>query len=49
VAPEEVERLTAEPARSETIAAVHAAGYREVVLDPKGYRTGGARLPILEA
>ncbi len=48
VAPDDVERLQREPTRSEAIAAVNAAGYREVVIDPRGYRTGGARLPILD-
>lgn len=49
VASHDVERLQREPTRTAAIAAVNAAGYREVVLDPRGYRTGGARLPILES
>ena len=43
----EVERLLA--MSGDAVRAVRAAGYREVVIDPRGYRTGGARLPILEA
>lgn len=48
VAPGNVDRLQREPARSAAIAAVKAAGYREVVIDPRGYRTGGARLPLIQ-
>jgi uncharacterized protein len=48
VAPDDVERLQREPARSAAIAAVNAAGYREVVIDPHGYRSGGARLPLYD-
>ena len=44
---DDVARLQQEPYRSDAIAAVRAAGYRDVVLDPRGYRTGGAQLPIL--
>ncbi len=49
VGPDEVQRLLEEPQRSNVIDAVKAAGYREVVLDERGYRTGSARLPVLEA
>lgn len=49
VGAEELARLEAEPLRSEVLAAVVAVGYREAVVDPHGYRTGGARLPILGA
>ena len=48
VAPEEVERLLAEPTRTLVIDAVRRAGYGDVQLDPNGYRRGGARLPVLE-
>jgi len=48
VAPDDVERLQREPTRSAVIAAVKAAGYGEVMLDPNGYRTGGARLPLYD-
>lgn len=44
---EDVSRLLRERVR--VVQAVEAAGYREVVLDERGYRTGGARLPVLEA
>ncbi len=47
VAREEVPRLLTE--RSRVVEAVEAAGYREVVLDERGYRTPGARLPVLES
>lgn len=30
------------------VGAVRAAGYREVVIDERGYRPGGAQLPVLE-
>jgi pyridinium-3,5-biscarboxylic acid mononucleotide sulfurtransferase len=30
------------------IEAVRAAGYTDVTIDPRGYRRGGARLPVLE-
>lgn len=46
VGPDEVERLLA--MSEEAIRAVRAAGYREVVLDERGYRRGGAQLPVLE-
>jgi uncharacterized protein len=37
-------------ARSDELgAAVRAAGYRDVTIDPRGYRRGGARLPMLES
>ncbi|MGH2759476.1 MAG: ATP-dependent sacrificial sulfur transferase LarE [Actinomycetota bacterium] len=45
VAREDVPRLLRE--RSRIVDAVRAAGYREVVLDERGYRTRGARLPVL--
>jgi uncharacterized protein len=48
VGADEVAQLVSEPLRSRVIEAVRSAGYREVVIDPRGYRTGGARLPILE-
>jgi uncharacterized protein len=32
----------------ELIAAVRASGYVDVTIDPRGYRRGGARLPVLE-
>jgi uncharacterized protein len=44
VSPPEVGRLLSEPVRSKAIEVIHAAGYREVVLDPRGYRSGGAQL-----
>jgi uncharacterized protein len=47
VARDDVPRLLAE--RSRIVQIVRAAGYREVVLDERGYRTGGARLPVLES
>lgn len=34
---------------SEIVEAVRGAGYRDVTVDPRGYRQGGARLPVLEA
>ena len=34
--------------RHDAVAAVAAAGYRDVVLDERGYKTGGAQLPVLE-
>lgn len=46
VGPEEVGRLLA--MSDEATRAVRAAGYREVVLDERGYRRGGAQLPVLE-
>jgi uncharacterized protein len=46
VAVDEVPRLLS--MRDAAVAAVAAAGYRDVVLDERGYRTGGARLPIVE-
>jgi uncharacterized protein len=46
VGADEVQRLLT--MREETTQAVTAAGYRDVVLDGRGYRSGGARLPILE-
>lgn len=48
VASDEVARLLREPDRSRVIECVQGAGYGEVVLDERGYRTGGARLPVLE-
>jgi len=47
VGPDEVPRLREEPLRSQVVEAVAAMGYREVVIDPRGYRRGGARLPIV--
>jgi hypothetical protein len=32
----------------EIVAAVRAVGYTDVTIDPRGYRRGGARLPVLE-
>lgn len=49
VSAEEVPRLLAEPVRSLVIEVVRAAGYGEVVLDARGYRTGGSQLPVLNA
>jgi uncharacterized protein len=47
VGPDEVQRALA---RADLVgAAVARAGYRDVTIDPRGYRTGGARLPLLEA
>jgi PP-loop superfamily ATP-utilizing enzyme len=47
VGPDEVERLLEE---AESVAsAVKAAGYSDVILDRRGYRRGGARLPLLES
>jgi uncharacterized protein len=46
VARDDVSRMLAD--RPRVVEAVEAAGYREVVLDERGYRTGGARLPVLE-
>lgn len=34
-------------ARAKVLAAVTAAGYRDAVIDERGYRRGGARLPIV--
>lgn len=48
VAADEVSRLLREPMRSRAVEAVRAAGYAEVVVDRRGYRSGGARLPVLE-
>lgn len=45
--PDELARAAAEPLREEIVRAVTGAGYREVDIDPRGYRTGGARLPIV--
>lgn len=42
----EVPRLLA--MRDDAVRAVVEAGYRDVVLDERGYRTGGAQLPILD-
>ena len=46
VGPDEVARLLS--MRDEALRAVMGAGYRDVVLDERGYRTGGAQLPVLE-
>jgi len=46
VGADEVARLLA--MRDEAAQAVAKAGYRDVVLDERGYRTGGAQLPVLE-
>ena len=45
----ELARVREEPVRSSVVEAVRAAGYREVVIEPRGYRTGGGRLPVLGA
>jgi uncharacterized protein len=42
---DEVARLFA--MRADAVGAVTSAGYREVVLDENGYRSGGARLPVV--
>jgi uncharacterized protein len=47
VGSDEVPKLIA--MRDDAIRAVREAGYGEVVLDERGYRTGGAQLPVLEA
>lgn len=47
VASEDLERARQEPDRSRIIEAVTDAGYGQVVIDPRGYRRGGARLPIV--
>ena len=46
VGADEVARLLA--MRHAATQAVASAGYRDVVLDERGYRTGGAQLPVLE-
>jgi uncharacterized protein len=46
VGQDEVARLLA--MRADAVEAVRSAGYREVVLDERGYRSGGVRLPVLE-
>jgi uncharacterized protein len=48
VGSDELGRLDDGPLRERVVSAVRAAGYRDVVIDPRGYRTGGVRLPILE-
>ena len=43
------DELEAAQARSkEIVLAVLASGYADVTIDPRGYRQGGARLPLLE-
>lgn len=51
VPPEDLARLRAEPTHSQVAQAVVAAGYREAVIDPDGYRGGGAKkqLPVVDA
>jgi uncharacterized protein len=44
---DEVEMVRAR--RDDVIAAVRSAGYDEVIIDERGYRRGGARLPLVEA
>ena len=46
VGAEEVSRAVG-PVREAVVRAVAAAGYREVVIDPRGYRAAGARLPVV--
>jgi pyridinium-3,5-biscarboxylic acid mononucleotide sulfurtransferase len=54
---EDAARVEVDPSRVEDalarsaalIAAVRAAGYTDVTIDPRGYRRGGARLPVLES
>jgi len=46
VGADELPRLFA--MRDEVVRAVATAGYRDVVLDERGYRPGGAQLPVLE-
>ncbi len=48
VDPAEVEQLLEEPMRTAVTKAVKAAGYARVLLDERGYRRGGAALPIVE-
>jgi uncharacterized protein len=49
VEPDEVARLLDEPMRTAVTEAVAAAGYQNVVLDERGYKRGGAELPILKS
>jgi uncharacterized protein len=52
----DVARVEVDPSRvddalamsDEIIAAVRASGYADVTIDPRGYRRGGARLPVLD-
>ena len=54
---EDVARVEVDPSRvdealgraDELITAVRAAGYADVQIDPRGYKRGGARLPVLES
>jgi uncharacterized protein len=46
VGPDEIERALAQ--RDDVRRAVESAGYDEVVIDERGYRRGGARLPVLQ-
>jgi uncharacterized protein len=53
---EQTARVEVDPSRvdaalamsDEIVAAVRGVGYADVTIDPRGYRRGGARLPILE-
>lgn len=45
VGPDEVGRLLDDP---DVVDAVRAMGYADVHLDPRGYRRGGAQLPVLD-
>jgi uncharacterized protein len=48
VDPDDVPRLLAQPMRTAVTEAVSSAGYQHVVLDERGYRRGGAALPIMK-
>ncbi|HVL82096.1 MAG TPA: ATP-dependent sacrificial sulfur transferase LarE [Actinomycetota bacterium] len=49
VPPADLGRIGTEPLRSKVMQAVAGAGYREVSIDPRGYRRAGTSLPVVEA